>query len=161
MTTPPQSAGRSLIGRLSRTFSTPRFCFTSKMKKVSICISFAVTFGPPCTCMAWLTWSGPLRRQPHTRQKKRRKKIVRRCRCLWLTLRRVCKWGRVATLGSGCSRKAVVKVLSNFNSSSPTSSRSVLVAAPARRRRYDRMDRATPRHPTPHHATTPRRASAC
>ena len=31
------------------TFPTPCFCCTCKIKKVSVCISFALTFGPPCT----------------------------------------------------------------------------------------------------------------
>ena len=30
-------------------FSTPRFCCTSKIEKVSTCIPFSVTFRPPCT----------------------------------------------------------------------------------------------------------------
>ena len=35
-------------GRRLLAFFTPRFCRTSKIKKVSICIPFPVTFGPPC-----------------------------------------------------------------------------------------------------------------
>ena len=55
MTTPPRIVGKGLghlkifptLGWILCTFSTPRFCCTSKMKKVSICLPFAVTFGPP------------------------------------------------------------------------------------------------------------------